>query len=78
MDYGQIHLRIEALLQERGISKNQICKELDIPRGNFNRYCKDVFQRLDTGLLCKLCWYLQVTPGELISYTPPDQPPQSW
>ena len=72
MDYGAITLCIEAILRERGISKNQICKDLDIPRGNFNRYCRNDFQRLDAGLLCKLCWYLEVTPGELIDYTQPE------
>ena len=34
-------MRINELLQERKISKNRICKDLDIPRSNFNRYCKD-------------------------------------
>ena len=37
MDYGKIEFQIEKLLKERGISKNQICKDLDIPRANFNR-----------------------------------------
>ena len=36
-----LHLRIIELLSERGISKNRICKDWDIPRGNFNRYCRD-------------------------------------
>ena len=30
MNYGHLELRIEELLQEKGISKNTICKELDI------------------------------------------------
>lgn len=67
-DYGRIEMRIDALLAERGISKNRICKDLDIPRPNFNRYCRNDFQRIDTGLLCKLCAYLNVTVGELIVY----------
>ena len=41
MDYGNLHLRINEILQEKGISKNQICKGLDIPRTNFNKYCRD-------------------------------------
>ena len=28
------------------ISKNKICKDLDQQRGNFNRYCRDDFQRV--------------------------------
>ena len=38
MNYGTLELRINELLEENGISKNKICKDLDIPRSNFNRY----------------------------------------
>lgn len=53
-----IHMKINELLNERSISKNRICKELDIPRANFNRYCRDEFQRIDANLILKLCDYL--------------------
>ena len=62
----RIHMRIEELLAERGISKNQICKDLDIPRGNFNRYCRDEFQRIDANLVVKLCGYLNCELQELL------------
>ena len=62
----RIHMRIEELLGERGISKNQICKDLDIPRGNFNRYCRDEFQRIDANLVVKLCGYLNCELQELL------------
>lgn len=52
-----LHIRINELLLENNISKNQICKDLDLPRGNFNRYCRDEFQRIDANLLVKLCEY---------------------
>ncbi|MFR1688906.1 MAG: helix-turn-helix domain-containing protein [Coprococcus phoceensis] len=50
------------------VSKNTICKELDIPRSNFNRYCRNEFQRLDAQLICKLCSYLDCGIEELIEY----------
>ncbi len=62
----RIHMRIEELLGERGISKNQICKDLDIPRGNFNRYCRDQFQRIDANLVVKLCGYFECSIEELM------------
>ena len=62
----KIHLRIEELLQERGVSKNQICKDLDLPRGNFNKYCRDQFQRIDANLILKLCEYFQCEITDLI------------
>ena len=61
-----LHLRINELLSEKGLSKNRICKDLDLPRGNFNRYCRDEFQRIDVNLLLKLCDYFNCTIGELI------------
>ena len=72
MEYGTLSLNIEKLLKDKGISKNKICKDLDIPRTNFNRYCRDDFQRLDVGLICKLCYYLDVDISDLITYHKPN------
>ena len=63
MDY--LHIRIIELLQEKGISKTRICKDLDFQRGNFNRYCRDEFQRVDANMIIKLCRYLDCTVGDL-------------
>lgn len=65
---GHLHLRINELLSERGISKNTICKELDLPRGNFNRYCRDDFQRMDANFICKLIDYFDCSVADLIEY----------
>lgn len=73
MEHGTLTLNINDILTEKCISKNQICKDLDIPRSNFNRYCRNEFQRLDVGLVCKLCHYLNVDISELIKYNPPSQ-----
>ena len=70
-NFGAVKMRIEEILKEKGISKNRICKDLDIPRGNFNRYCRNDFQRIDAALICKLCWYLEVDVAELVVYTRP-------
>lgn len=73
MEYGSLSLRINDILKQKGISKNQACKDLDIPRSNFNRYCRDEFQRIDAALICKLCWYLHVDVGDLIEYRKPSE-----
>jgi len=72
MEYGKLTLNIMDLLNKQNISKNKICKELDIPRANFNRYCRNDFQRLDAGLICKICYYLKVDISDLITYIPPE------
>lgn len=73
MNYGTLSLRIDDILKAKGISKNQVCKDLDIPRTNFNRYCRNDFQRLDAGLICKLCYYLDVEIGDLVVYNKPHE-----
>ncbi|WP_279006389.1 helix-turn-helix domain-containing protein [Thomasclavelia cocleata] len=66
--YGHIELRIEELLKERNISKNKVCKDLDLSRPNFNKYCRNQFQRIDANLIAKLCFYLNCEIQELIIY----------
>ena len=61
-----IHIRIMELLEEKGISKNRICKDLDLPRGNFNRYCRDDFQRIDAKLIMRLCDYFKCDISDLL------------
>ncbi len=64
--YGRLHMRIVEILEERNISKTRICKDLDIPRSNFNKYCRDEFQRIDANLVYKIFEYLNIEVGELI------------
>ena len=61
-----IHIRLNELMEENGISKNRICKDLDQQRGNFNRYCRDDFQRIDASLIIKLCDYFNCTISDLL------------
>ena len=63
-----LHMRINELMEERGISKNKVCRALNIPRANFNRYCRDEFQRIDANLICKLCAFFGCTAGDLIEF----------
>lgn len=60
-----LHIRLNELLEQHNISKNRICKDLDQQRGNFNRYCRDDFQRVDANLIIKLCEYFQCDVGDL-------------
>lgn len=31
IEFGHLHLRIEEIMKEKGISKTKVCKELDTP-----------------------------------------------
>lgn len=53
-------------LEEKGISKTKICKALDLQRGNFNKYCRDDFKRIDANLIIKLCDYFNCEISDLL------------
>ena len=61
-----IHLRLEELLKEKGVSRTKLCKDLDLQRTNLNRYYRDQFQRLDANLIIKLCDYFNCTIADLL------------
>ena len=55
MNYGELHVKIPALLAERGVSGDRLCKDLSISPAVFNRCCRGDFRLLDARFLCKLC-----------------------
>lgn len=62
----RIHMRILELMEEKNISKNRICEDLHLQRGNFNKYCRDEYYQIDTQLLLKLCDYLECDIKDLV------------
>ena len=70
MNYGKLELNIDRIL--KASPKIRFAKIWIFPRSNFNRYCNNNFCRLDTGLLCKLCYYLNLEIGDLITYRRPE------
>ena len=60
-----LHIKLPELLQEKGISRARVCKDLDFQRTNLNRYYRDQFQRIDANLIVRLCEYLNCEVGDL-------------
>lgn len=69
-DFGMFHFKIEEILNKKKISKNKLCKDMNILRPNLNNYCKDKVQRFDSLFLRKLCYYLNCSLDDLIEYVP--------
>ena len=60
-----LHIRLEELMKERGLTKKKVCSALEVERTNFNRYYRDEFQRIDSNFLLKLCEYFDCEVGDL-------------
>lgn len=61
-----LHLRLPELLEEKGISRTRLCRDLDLQRTNLNRYYRDNFQRIDANLIVRLCEYLECDIADLL------------
>ena len=61
-----VHIKIEELRNEKGISKEKICRALNLQRGNLNKYCRDGFKRIDANLLIKLCDFFDCGISDLL------------
>lgn len=69
-----IHMRIVELLEEKKISKNKLCKDLNLERTNLNKYCNDKFLRIDAALIIKLCDYFQCEISDLMEIRKKEPP----
>ncbi len=61
-----LHMRLPELLEEKGVSRTRLCRDLDLQRTNLNRYYRDNFQRVDANLIIKLCEYLNCDIADLL------------
>ena len=62
----RIYIKIPELLKENGVSKTQLCKDLDLQHGNLNKYCNQKFKHINATLIVKLCDYFNCEISDLL------------
>ena len=70
--FGRINVRLDALLEKSGLSKNKLCQRAEMQRTQLNHYCNNTVTRLDTDVLARLCTVLHCDVGELLEFVPPE------
>ena len=63
-----LSLTLNYLLNINKISKNKICKDLNISRTNLNRYCNNECKRWDIDVISRIMEYLDVSLPDLVNY----------
>lgn len=71
-DYGHIHIRLDELIRQKGISKNKLSQRAEMQRTQVNRFCNNDITRLDTAVLARLCSTLDCSISDLLEFVPPD------
>ncbi|WP_198941924.1 helix-turn-helix transcriptional regulator [Anaerovibrio sp. JC8] len=72
IEYGRINIKLGDILQEQNISINKLAFRAELQRSQVRGYCKNTIQRIDTGVLARLCHALDCDVSDLIEYIPPD------
>lgn len=69
-DYGYIKIKVDQLIQEKGISKNKVAHRAEMQRTQLNQYCKNKVTRLDTAVLARLCTALECKIEDILEFVP--------
>lgn len=65
---GYIQIKLQEMLEKRGLSKNKLGQMAEMQRTQINRYCNNRVSRLDTNVLARLCKTLNCEIGDLLEY----------
>ena len=68
--YGKIHIRLNELIQQSGVSKSKLSHRAEMQRSQINHYCNNRVSRLDIDVLARLCTALDCRIGELLEFVP--------
>lgn len=71
-EFGNIRIKLNELIQEKGISKNKLAQRAEMQRTQINRYCNNDVARMDTAVLARLCTVLDCRIEDLLEFVPPE------
>ena len=69
-NYGRVELRLKEVMDERGISRNQLAKRLDARFEVVGKWYKGEVEKMDLDILARICYALDCTTEDLIRYVP--------
>lgn len=69
-DFGYIKIKVNELIEEKGISKNKLAHRAEMQRTQLNQYCNNEITRLDTAVLARLCTALECKIEDILEFIP--------
>ena len=69
-NYGRVELRLKEVMDERGISRNQLAKRIDARFEVVGKWYKGEVEKMDLDILARICYALDCTTEDIIRYVP--------
>ena len=67
-DYGHIALHLREIMEERGITRNQLAKRIDARFEVVNKWYQGELEKMDLHILARICYALDCTTEDLLEY----------
>lgn len=67
-NYGRVELRLGEIMDERGISRNQLAKMIDARFEVVSKWYKGEVEKMDLDILARICYALDCTTNDLLTY----------
>lgn len=72
---GEIRIKLAEIMDEKGISMNQLSFRTEMQRTQLRNYRDNKIQRLDIDILKRLCYVLECDLEDIVEYIPPSKHP---
>lgn len=69
-NFGYIKIKVNELIEKKGISKNKLAHRAEMQRTQLNQYCNNEITRLDTAVLARLCTALECNIEDILEFIP--------
>lgn len=69
-DYGRVELRLKEVMDEIGISRNQLAKLIDARFEVVSKGYDGRVEKMDLDILARICYALDCTTEDIIRYVP--------
>lgn len=69
-DYGHVALHLREIMEERGITRNQLAKRIDARFEVVNKWYQGELEKMDLDILARICYALDCTIEDLLQYIP--------
>lgn len=69
-DYGRVELTLRELMEERGISRNQLAKLINVRFEVVNKWFGGQVEKMDLDVLARICYALDCRVEDVLAYRP--------
>ena len=67
-NYGKIHVHLKEKMAERNLTRNYLAKVVNTRFEVIDKWYRDDVEKLDLDILARICYVLDCSPAELITY----------